>query len=107
MREGAQTWMDAMCDSNSKKMIYDISVDEWKAAFAPTVQEFPATRFVIVGDGPLVRLAFGHLGAPIDEQGGRDTPVFTVAISMSPTLALELRQVLERVIQVHATQTNE
>ena len=96
-----------MSDSNSKEKIYDISIDEWKAAFASTVQEFPATRFVIVGDGPLVRLAFGHLGHPVDEKGGRDTTVFTVAISMSPTLALELRQVLERVIQSQAPQKHE
>jgi hypothetical protein len=52
-----------------KKKIFANSVDEWKSAFAPTMQVYPATRFVIIGDGPLVRLAFGNLGAPIDELG--------------------------------------
>ena len=72
--------MDATSASNIKEKIFAISVDEWKSAFASTVQVFPATRFVIVGGGPSVRLAFGNLGAPIDEQGERDTPVFTVSI---------------------------
>jgi hypothetical protein len=72
--------MDATSASNLKGKIFAISVDKWKSAFAPTVQVLPATRFVIKGDRPLVRLAFGNLGAPIDDQGERDTPVFTAAM---------------------------
>jgi hypothetical protein len=80
MREGYKHGWTQPAPAIFKEKIFAISVDEWKSAFAPTVQVYTATRFVIVGDGTLVRLAFGNLGAPIDEQAERDTPVFTVAI---------------------------
>jgi hypothetical protein len=55
--------MDATSASNLNEKIFAISVDEWKSSFASTVQAFPATRFVIVGVGPLVRLALKFGGA--------------------------------------------
>jgi hypothetical protein len=90
----------AMADQEEKTKLYDIEITEWEAAYSPIIQEFPATRFVVIQDGDLVRFAFGHCGPPLDEQGKRGTPVFSAAISISPILAAQLRDVLNRIIPV-------
>lgn len=81
----------------------DVSLAEWSAAFAANVAEFPATRFVIIAEGPLVRIAFGRNGGPVDAAGTLGPPVYTAAISMAPSLAVELRDVLNKVLHVQAT----
>jgi len=88
-----------MSDQEEKAKFGDIEIDEWKVAFSPNVREYPATRFVIIPDGDLVRFAFGNSGSPVDETGKRGIPIFSVAISMSPYVAAQLRDVLNRIIQ--------
>lgn len=78
----------------------DLSLEEWSAAYAPHVVEIPTTRFVIAADGDLVRLAFGHSGPPISSDGKAGTPVFNVAMSMSPMAAFQLLNLLQRVLLV-------
>jgi hypothetical protein len=93
-----------MADPESKEKFGDIEIAEWEASFSPNVREFPATRFVILPDGDLVRFAFGNTGPPVDEFGKRGIPVFSVAVSMSPNLALALRDILNRIIQPKTVQ---
>jgi hypothetical protein len=76
--------------TNAAGLVYGIPIAEWQSAYASHVAEFPATRFVVTWDGPMIRIAFGHAGPPTDERGGRGQPGFTAAISMSPGLAQAL-----------------
>lgn len=76
----------------------DISLADWAAAYAPSIQEFPATRFLIAGDGPLVRIAFGHNGAPMNAAMEPGSPVYVAAISMAPQMAAELRDILTKIL---------
>lgn len=87
-----------MADPDSKEKFADIEIAEWGAVFSPNVREFPATRFVIIPDGDLIRFAFGNHGPPSDGLGKRGTPVFSVAVLMSPFLALTLRDTLNKII---------
>jgi len=93
-----------MAEPDSKEKFGDIEIAEWEAAFSPNVREFPATRFVIIPDGDLVRFAFGNHGAPMDSLGKRGAPVFSVAVTMSPYLALALRDTLNKIIQTKTDQ---
>jgi hypothetical protein len=72
----------------------NISPEEWAAAFASHIVEYPASRFVIHGEGTNARLAFGHLGPPLNDAGERGTPVFHVAITMSLQDMVALRDLL-------------
>jgi hypothetical protein len=55
----------------------------------------------VIPDGDLVRFVFGHNGPPLDETGRRGASVYSVAISMSPVLAAELRDLLNKIIRVN------
>ena len=90
-----------MADQKEAPRLSGIEIAEWAAAHAPTVREFPASRFVVIQDGDLVRFVFGHHGAPVDSEGKRGTPVFSVAVSMSPFLASQLRDVLNKIVQAN------
>lgn len=90
-----------MADQEEKPKFSGIEITEWEAAHSPTVREFPATRFLIIPDGDLVRFVFGHSGPPLDEGGNRSTPVYSVAVSMSPVLTSELRDVLNKIVRVN------
>ena len=96
-----------MTEKSLKTQFSNIDLAEWEAAHAPTLKEFPASRFVIIQDGDLVRIAFGHNGAPIDEKGTRATPVYSVAVSMSPVLAAELKDVLNQIIKIQVVRSDE
>lgn len=91
-----------MADLGSKEKFGDIEIAEWAAAYSPNVREFPSTRFVIIPDGDLVRFTFGNSGPPLDDLGKRGTPVFSVSVSMSPNLAIALRDILNKIIQTKA-----
>lgn len=79
--------------------LYGISRADWAAAFRPDLPVHYADRFVAVSDGRTIRLVFGASGAPIDENGGRGTPMFSASIALDPSAALELREFLAKVIQ--------
>lgn len=84
----------------------NISPEEWAAAYAPHIVEYPASRFVIHGEGLNARLAFGHLGPPLNDEGERGIPVFHVAITMSLQDMYALRELLAdkiRIVSVEET----
>ncbi|MGJ0395011.1 MAG: hypothetical protein ACR65U_02110 [Methylocystis sp.] len=78
----------------------NISPEEWAAAYAPHIVEYPASRFVIHGEGLNARLAFGHLGPPLNDAGERGVPVFHIAITMSLQDMVALRDLLVEKIKI-------
>lgn len=80
-----------------------IALSDWQAAYEPHIAEFPATRFLIAGEGHLTRIAFGHNGAPADGNGTLGHPIYKVAISMAPHIAIEMRDILIKLFPLHAT----
>jgi hypothetical protein len=65
----------------------------WEAAFRPGMPEFAASRFAFTGEAEgQVRIAFGNLGPFVNE--GQRAPVYTHAVTLSPTIAVELARVL-------------
>lgn len=103
-----------MVDDARRGALGGISPEEWAAAFAAHVVEYPASRFVILGEGFNARLAFGHRGPPLNEAGDRGVPVFHFAVTMSPQDMVALRDLLVDTIQTvniddpnAATQSNE
>lgn len=81
-------------ESASSSALGNISADEWAAAYAAHVVEYPASRFVINGVGANARLVFGHLGPPLNEAGDRGASVFHFAVTMSGEDMVALRDLL-------------
>jgi len=80
------------------KMLWGAPQTEWCAAFAPTVQEYYASQTIATNEGGLIRTAFGRRGAPIDEQGNRDTSSYAFAVTMTIADAGRLFQILAQVL---------
>ena len=70
-----------------------ISLTEWASAYRPGMIEHAAERFLAYSSGDLVRIAFGNDGPAVDEKGTRE-PVFTVAVTLTPAIAVELARIL-------------
>ena len=83
-----------MADEKQLPKFRGVLLPEWEAAHAPTVQEFPAARFIISQNGHMVRIAFGQYGHPVNEQCALSPPRYTAAVSMAPALMMQLRDVL-------------
>jgi hypothetical protein len=84
--------------SENKATVFGVSVEEWQSAYRLGIQEFAAHRFVIKREGDLIRVGFGNPGPPLDEKGQHGCAVYTHAVTMSPTLALELSRTLRDII---------
>lgn len=85
-----------MDDDAKQGALGGLSAEEWAAAYAAHVREFPASRFVVGPVGENVRLAFGVLGPPLNDAGERGLPIFRVAVTMSLQDMVELRDLLVR-----------
>jgi hypothetical protein len=85
--------------STESKTVYGVSEAEWESAFHRSVQEFGATRVVVFKEGSgFIRVAFGNGGPPIDEVGGRGTPVYSHAVTITPAMALDLSEILRGLV---------
>lgn len=73
---------------------------EWQAAFAPHVQEIAVSRFCATNESGILRIACGHDGPPATNNGERDDPIYSVALSMSPQGAVALMKLLARSVQI-------
>lgn len=68
-------------------------METWEAAFRSGMPEFAASTFVFSGESESqVRIAFGNRGPFISE--GVRKPVFTHAVTLAPSVAVELARVL-------------
>ena len=76
--------------SGEETLIYGISLGEWEAAYGSDVAEFAASKFALMSESGLVRIAFGNSGPPLDEKGKRGVGTYTVAVSITPELALDM-----------------
>jgi hypothetical protein len=80
------------------KTVYGASQDVWDSAYHRSVQEFGAQRYVIYKEGQLIRIALGNNGPPTDELGGRGTPVFSHAVTLSTEVAVQLARSLRDLV---------
>lgn len=74
--------------------IYGVSAEAWQSAYRLGIQEFSAAQWVFDRSGGLIRIAFGNQGPPINEQGKRGCPVYTHAVTMTKSMALDLAKKL-------------
>ncbi|MBF4557188.1 hypothetical protein H7698_13975 [Pseudomonas sp. p50] len=75
------------------KIVQGLSLAQWEALFRPGIQEFAASTFMFSGEtNEQVRIGFGNSG-PYTGEGER-SPVFTHAVTLSPSVAAELARVL-------------
>lgn len=79
-------------NAESKK-VNGLPLSQWDAMFRPGMPEFAASTFAFSGEGEgQVRVAFGNYGPYVNES--ERTPVFTHAVTLSPSVAVELARVL-------------
>lgn len=75
------------------QIIQGLSLAHWEAIFRPGIQEFAASTATFSTEiHDQVRIAFGNLGPYINES--ERSPVYTHAVTLSPSVAVELARVL-------------
>jgi hypothetical protein len=73
--------------------VQGLSLAQWEALFRPGIQEFAASTFMFSREAhEQVRIAFGNSG-PFTNESER-SPVFTHAVTLSPSVAVELARML-------------
>lgn len=73
---------------------FGISFEQWDAAFRPGMHEFAASTFTFTRESmEQVRIAFANGGPYIDAKGTRK-PIYTHAVTLTPSLAVELARLL-------------
>lgn len=89
-------------DPNEIAAYSGISLEDWERAFAPTIIEFAATRFIYsIEDQGQVRIALGNAGPFTDNTGKRKSPRYTHAVTLPPDLAITFAQsILKHFAQV-------
>lgn len=80
---------------SEENLIYGVTQAEWDAAYDSDVVDFVANNFLLKRDGlGFVRVAFGRLGAPIDESGKTRPIKYTHAVTVTEHIALEMARIL-------------
>jgi hypothetical protein len=76
------------------------SAANFTAAHADHIKEYPSARFYVDRNGPLVRIAFGQ--SEVRDEDGTLTaaPRYHVAVSMPPSQAVILRDVLLKLFPI-------
>ena len=70
-----------------------LKLETWEAAFRPGMPEFAASTFAFSGETESqVRIAFGNAGPFVSEVERKQ--VFTHAVTLPPSLAVDLARVL-------------
>lgn len=85
-----------MAEGEHPPHLFGVSLAEWEAAYDTSVVEYPATRFLVFQNGPLLRIAFGQHGHPVDAERHLSVPRYNVAVSIPPGVAIQLRDLLMR-----------
>lgn len=69
-------------------------METWEAAFRPGMPEFAASTFAFSGEAEgQIRIAFGNAGPFVSAEGER-RQVFTHAVTLPSSLAVDLARVL-------------
>lgn len=76
--------------SDGEEKLWGTSRRDWIAAYGKDVENIYADRYVMKGEGPALRIAFGMSGAPLNEAGDRADPSYSVAISIPADIALQI-----------------
>ncbi|WP_143010722.1 hypothetical protein [Cupriavidus necator] len=79
--------------TDKSKVVQGLSLAQWEAMFRPGMPEFAASTVVFSGEAEgQVRIAFGNRGPYVSES--ERVPVFTHAVTLSPSVAVDLARVL-------------
>ncbi|KFX63367.1 hypothetical protein [Paraburkholderia fungorum] len=79
--------------TDKSRVVNGLTLAQWEAMFRPGMPEFAASTFVFSGETEgQVRIAFGNQGPFVSES--ERVPVFTHAVTLSPSVAVELARVL-------------
>jgi len=78
---------------DKSKVVNNLTLAQWAAAFRPGMPEFTASTFVFSKETEAqVRIAFGNHGPYINESQREE--VFTVALTLPAPIAVELARTL-------------
>ncbi|NNB71534.1 hypothetical protein [Pseudomonas fluorescens] len=79
--------------TDKSQIVQGLPLAQWEASFRPGIQEFAASTFTFTTEThELVRIAFGNGGPFINES--ERSPVFTHAVTLSPSVAVEFARML-------------
>jgi hypothetical protein len=79
--------------TDKSQVVNGLTLAQWDAMFRPGMPEFAASTFVFSGETEAqVRIAFGNRGPFVSDS--ERVPVFTHAVTLSPSVAVELARVL-------------
>ncbi|MFS8976866.1 hypothetical protein PO002_20545 [Cupriavidus necator] len=79
--------------TDKSQVVHGLSLAQWEAAFRPGMPEFAASTFVFSGETEgQIRIAFGNQGAYVTNS--QRVPAYTHAVTLSPSVAVELARVL-------------
>ena len=78
---------------DKSKLVNNLTLAQWEAAFRPGIPEFTASTFVFSREAEnQVRIAFGNQGPYINES--QREQVFTLALTLPASVAVELARTL-------------
>jgi hypothetical protein len=79
---------------DKSQKVQGLTLLEWEAAFRPEIVEVTASWFSFTPiAGSLVRIAFGNQGPVVNTAGNR-APVYTHAITLPQSTAVDLARIL-------------
>lgn len=79
---------------NEKEVVSGLTLSQWEAMFRPGIDEFAAASFCFSpGVESQVRIAFCNLGPIVNSKGER-APVYTHAVTLPQSVAVELARIL-------------
>ena len=80
--------------TDKSQVVDGLSLEQWDAMFRAEMPEYAATTFAFSREHKdLVRIAFGNAGPRVNVDGKR-TKLFTHAVMLPPSVAVELAQLL-------------
>ncbi|MFM0561417.1 hypothetical protein [Paraburkholderia sediminicola] len=80
--------------TDKSQVVQGLTLEQWEAAFRPGMPEFSATNFAFSQEAQeQVRIAFSNQG-PIINANGERSPVYTHAVTLPPSIAVNLARVL-------------
>lgn len=87
--------------NNKSTLVQGLTLDRWAASFREGMPEFAASGFTFSAEAEgQVRIAFSNLGPFIDEHNR--APVYTHAVTLPPSIAVELARLLIQHYAKHA-----
>lgn len=80
--------------ADQSQVVNGLTLAQWDAMFRPGIVEFAATGFSFSpGVEAEVRIAFGNQGPVVNAQGER-SPVYTHAVTLPRSVAVDLARIL-------------